>query len=87
MIPLMETIAHQGHLNLNNLSSRLTHIYQLFEAQNPKLKRKKGYAQILKGKVPTDLKDINEGDHIEIMDIDYNIEARVTKTINTDHAI
>ncbi len=81
ILPLVENIERQNDMNMHHKDSELKHMSQLLMAQDPKLKSKKGFVQITKGAQVIELKDIEEGDDIEMLDTAYSVEARVINKV------
>ncbi|WP_345984908.1 exodeoxyribonuclease VII large subunit [Sulfurimonas sp. HSL-1656] len=62
---------------LNQKQSLLNALQSSMNAQDPKSKVMKGYAQVVKGGRPVSLCNVSEGDEIELMDSDYTAVAEV----------
>lgn len=57
--------------------NQLTNMKKMFESNNPKLKDKKGYVQLLRDTQLVDIKSLQPDDEFEIMDSEVKVKAKV----------
>ncbi len=75
--PLAENLTRQANSNLMQKQNRLATLMQGLQAQDPKQKSKKGYAQIAKEGKVLDLAELAVGDSFEAMDASRSVSAVV----------
>ena len=64
---------------LNYKQSQLNNLNKMLESNNPKLKTKRGFAQISKNKKVIDISELNINDSFEVQSDEIYISAKVTK--------
>jgi exonuclease VII large subunit len=72
-------MTRQANSNIMQSQNRLTTLLQALQAQDPKQKSKKGYAQIAKEGKVLDLSELAVGDSFEAMDASRSVTAVVEK--------
>lgn len=77
LLPLEQNLGRAIFSQLNSKKSELAHLQSTLEANNPKLKTKKGYAQISQNKKVIDLAALKKGDIFEAMDEHRKVTANV----------
>jgi exodeoxyribonuclease VII large subunit len=75
--PLQNRLTQAEQLLLNQKQTMLESLQNTLQSQNPKLKDKKGYAQIVKDTKPVSLENLAAGDEIQLMDSRYTAVAEV----------
>jgi len=64
---------------LNNYKNQLENIFKMLESNNPKLKTKKGFAQIVKDSKLIDIASLKSDDKFELMSDEFVVSAKVIK--------
>lgn len=77
LAPVAENLARQTNSNLMQKENRLATLMQALESQDPKLKGKKGFAQIAKEGKVVDLASLAVGERFEAMDATRSVTAKV----------
>ncbi|WP_345977119.1 exodeoxyribonuclease VII large subunit [Sulfurimonas sp. HSL3-7] len=77
LAPVAENLARQANSNLIQNRNRLSTLLQALQAQDPKQKSRKGYAQIAKEGKVIDLSALDIGDSFEAMDSSRSVTAVV----------
>lgn len=77
LTPLAENLTRQANSNLMQKQNSLTTLTQALQAQDPKQKSKKGFAQIAKNGKVLDLAELKVGDSFEAMDASRSVTAKV----------
>lgn len=80
LAPLYSGLEQATATALNEKALRLRHTASGLEAQDPKLKTKRGYAQIVKENRPVLLSQLQPGDEVVMMDSENIVYAEVTET-------
>lgn len=75
--PMQTRLTQAQQLVLNQKAALLQSMISNLQAQDPKLKDKKGFAQVVKNGRPVSLTEIREGDKIELMDSRLTAVAEV----------
>jgi exodeoxyribonuclease VII large subunit len=75
--PLMQTIPRQMRTILQSKASQLKQIENAFSLQDPKLKNKKGFAQVSKEGRVIELTELKIGDNFEVMTDKVSVQAHV----------
>ena len=79
IVPLSQYLERENSVNLQKKSSELSHMKQLLAVQDPKLRSKRGFAQITQDGKVVDLKVLEEGDNFEAVNAYYRVKAYVEK--------
>ena len=66
---------------VKNLQSKISHLQNSFEANNPKRKNRIGFAQIFQNRRVVDVSSLQIGDDFEAQNSDYSIKARVIEKV------
>lgn len=75
--PLAEELERSIHILLNSKKAGLKNLLAIFEANNPRLKSKKGFVQIsVNGKI-VDPGTLKVGEHFDAIDARYRVKANV----------
>ena len=77
LIPIAENLTRQANSNLMQKHNSITTLMQALQAQDPKQKSKKGFAQIAKDGKVLDLAELEIGDRFEAMDASRSVTAKV----------
>ena len=77
LTPIAENLTRQANSNLMQKQNTLTTLMQALQAQDPKQKSKKGFAQIAKEGKVLDLSELEVGDSFEAMDASRSVTAKV----------
>lgn len=77
LTPISENLTRQANSNLMQKQNALTTVIQALQAQDPKQKSKKGFAQIAKDGKVLDLAELKTGDSFEAMDASRTVTAVV----------
>ncbi len=77
LTPIAENLTRQANSNLIQKQNTLTTLMQALQSQDPKLKSKKGFAQITKEGKVLDLSELEVGDSFEAMDAFRSVTAKV----------
>ncbi len=77
LTPVAENLTRQATSNLIQRENSVTALMQALQAQDPKLKSKKGFAQIAKEGKVLDLSELEVGDSFEAMDASRSVTAVV----------
>ncbi|MEA3374186.1 MAG: exodeoxyribonuclease VII large subunit [Campylobacterota bacterium] len=75
--PLAENLQRGIISQIASKQSRLTNMLMLFEANDPKLKRKRGFAQLSQNGKVIELGNLKPDDTFEAMDDQYKVTSRV----------
>jgi len=75
--PLWDMIPRQMKTVLQSKTQELKQLENAFSTQNPKLKNKKGFAQVSKDGKVIELEELNEGEHFNVMTDRVSIKAQV----------
>jgi exodeoxyribonuclease VII large subunit len=79
LTPIAENLTRQANSNLMQKQNTLTTLMQALQSQDPKLKSKKGFAQITKEGKVLELSELAVGDSFEAMDASRSVTAIVEK--------
>ncbi len=82
LTPVAENLSRQVSSNLIQKQNNLASLLQTLHSQDPKLKSKKGFAQIAKAGKVLDLSELAVGDSFEAMDASRSVTAVVEKITN-----
>jgi len=77
LTPITENLTRQTNSNLLQMQNRLATLVAAMQAQDPKQKSKKGFAQVAKDGKVLDLSVLNVGDDFEVMDASRSVSAVV----------
>lgn len=77
LTPIAESLTRQTGSNLMQKQNTLTTLMQALQAQDPKQKSKKGFAQITREGKVLDLSELEVGDSFEAMDASRSVTAKV----------
>jgi len=77
LTPIAENLSRQTSSNLLQMQSRLATLVGAMNAQDPKQKSKKGFAQIAKDGKVLDLSVLKKGESFEVMDASRSVSAVV----------
>jgi len=77
LAPVAENLTRQANSNLVKNQNAFATLLQALQAQDPKLKSRKGYAQIAKENKVIDLSELKRGDRFEAMDASRSVTAVV----------
>ncbi|MGB5965394.1 MAG: exodeoxyribonuclease VII large subunit [Sulfurimonadaceae bacterium] len=77
LTPIAENLTRQVNSNLSQKQNSLSTLMQALNAQDPKQKSKKGFAQIAKNGKVLDLVELEVGDSFEAMDASRSVTAKV----------
>ncbi len=77
LTPVAESLTRQTNSNLIQRQNSVTALMQALQAQDPKLKSKKGFAQIAKEGKVLELAELEVGDSFEAMDASRSVTAVV----------
>lgn len=75
--PMRGRLAQAQQLVLNQKRNRLQSLQSALASLDPKLKDKKGFAQIVKNGKPVSLQSLRNGDMISLMDSRYTVQAEI----------
>ena len=75
--PMQGRLQQTQMLLLNQKHSLLQSLQSNLQSQDPKLKDKKGFAQVVKAGRPVSLRELGKGDEIRLMDSRYTATAKV----------
>ena len=75
--PLQSRLDQAQKLLLNQKQAQWQSLHASLESQDPKLKDKKGFAQVVKDGRPVSLYKVSVGDEIRLMDSRYTVTAEV----------
>ncbi len=77
--PVAENLTRQANSNIVQSQNRLTTLLQALQAQDPRLKSRKGYAQVAREGKVIDLSELAVGDSFEALDASRSVTAVVEK--------
>lgn len=80
LAPLQERLDQTVFILLKQKAAMLENLRTSLEAQNPKLKDRRGFAQIVKANRPADLSELKTGDEVTMMNSRVIVHAEVKKS-------
>ena len=80
LVPLEQNLERSMIAVVNGKKAALNNLCGILESNNPKLKSKKGFAQISRGGKVIDLAELKAGERFEAMDDRHKVSAQVLKT-------
>lgn len=79
LLPIHERLLQQTENLLRQKQTLLVQMREAFEAQHPKHKNKRGFAQITRGGTVTDLDELQEGEEFEAMNAHRIVRSNVVE--------